>query len=113
MWSLAPCNEDGWRCDNCGAKLGWRPDLDRSSLEEKVDAIQFWMHTHELIYVSNGTEGDIVSANVAHRCRELDRYDQYTIIREIMTEPNIGSEQHGDFWAERARTYPNFALGAM
>lgn len=57
QWQLADCNEDGWQCSDCGARLGFRPDFDRDLVVDKVDAILFWMNEHDLLHVSNATEG--------------------------------------------------------
>ena len=68
-------NEDGWRCISCQEPLGFRPDLDTEMIELKVQGIIFDLHEGNWLRMSNGTEGQIVGANVAGRCREADRYD--------------------------------------
>jgi hypothetical protein len=98
-WELAPVNEDGWRCDRCG-KLGYRPDLDRKWVEEKCSAVLFWLDLHEFINVSNGTMGEVLAIDAADRCRKEDRYDQYSIVRFILDDPNLAI--HADYWAQRA-----------
>ena len=51
-----PCvNEDGWKCLDCNAELGFRPDLDREHLEEKVSSLLGDLHEQKFIYVSNGS----------------------------------------------------------
>jgi hypothetical protein len=96
-------NEEGWGCDDCAETLGYRPDLDRSDTYEKVRSTLFWFHDSKLIYISNGTMSDIVAENVAQRCARENRYDQWTILRFILEDPNLAT--HGDFWANRAERY--------
>jgi hypothetical protein len=45
--------------------------------------------------------GDIIAHHVAARCREGDRYDQWSILAFILDDPNLNT--HGQFWQDRAR----------
>ncbi|HYF47651.1 MAG TPA: hypothetical protein VD926_15655 [Acidimicrobiales bacterium] len=96
-WELAT-DEDGWACD-CG-KLGFRPDLDAELIEEKVGAVLFWLAHHDVVSVSNGTTGDYIVANVAQAARKAGRYDQYTIVSLILSDPNLAG--HAEYWAKRS-----------
>lgn len=100
QWNLADCNEDGWQCIDCGASLGFRPDFDREHTREKVGAILFWLCEHDLLYVSNASEADGVTAEVARLCRAADEYDQQTIVYLLAA---VGRERHAAFWRERAK----------
>jgi hypothetical protein len=97
-------NEDGWRCNNCDEVLGFRPDLDRSHAGLKVSGILFEFHMANLIYISNGTMGEVITENVVHRCREANTYDQQSILRLILEDPNL-SETHAAFWQNRAERW--------
>jgi len=99
-WRLAPCNEDGWYCV-CGEKLGFRPDLDRSHTDEKVNAILVQLHTANIVYVSNGDMGEHIVGNVCREIIDAGTYDQYSIIASIMREPNMMGS-HAKFWKDRA-----------
>ncbi len=92
-------NEDGWRCADCGEKLGFRPDLDRRDTVVKVDNILHDLHDHTLVYVSNSTHGEIVAAGVAGMCEESGCYDQRTIIRLIMAHPDMDA---GSYWRDQS-----------
>jgi hypothetical protein len=96
-------SEAGWTCVDCDTSLGFRPDLDRAYTELKVHAILLDFHESKLIYISNGTEGGIIADNVALRCRDERRYDQWSILRFILEDPNLNG--HGDFWANRAERW--------
>lgn len=100
-WRLDACSEEGWHC-SCGAPLGFRPDLDRERVEEKVDSVLLMAHETDFLHVSNGTEGAIITANVAQRCRQENRFDQLSILRFILDDPNIGLESHAAFWRKEA-----------
>jgi hypothetical protein len=103
IWRLDSCTEEGWGCLYCDVKLGFRPDLDRSHTELKVNGILFDFHEAKLIYVSNGTMGEIISENVAVRCRTENRYDQKSILRFIMDDPNMMPKS--TFWQNRAERW--------
>jgi hypothetical protein len=100
QWSISDCNEDGWSCGDCGAAFGFRPDLDREHTREKVGAILFWLHENSFLYVSNASEGDSVTAEVARLCRAADEYDQQTIVYLLAA---TGRERHAAFWREKAK----------
>ena len=102
----ASINEDGWYCGGCATKLGYRPDLDRELIESKVMGFLMDLHTENLVYVSNSDMGDYIAAGVARRCRELGRYDQQTILKEIFADPNMGAEGHAAYWAKQAAEVP-------
>lgn len=100
QWNLASCNEDGWLCtEECGKKLGFRPDLDRKHTSEKVEAISLLLHINEFIYHSNATAGDIVASEVTKRCKKEDRYDQASIIQFIL---DLEQPSHYEFWQKQA-----------
>jgi hypothetical protein len=42
-----------------------------------------------LIFVSNATEREFITHNVPKQCKTRHRYDQYTILRLILDEPNV------------------------
>ena len=103
MWELAITNEDGWKCDRHGA-IGYRPDLDRKHIGEKVRSVVFWLHEHGFIYVSNGTMGDVIEDNVVEECQKRDRFDQLTITQLVLADPNLWG--HSDYWANEAAGWP-------
>lgn len=96
-------NEEGWQCLDCSDVFGFRPDLDRENTYEKVRCILMDFHESNLIYISNGTEGDIIAANVAQRCAAANVYDQWSILRYILEDPNLLS--HRQFWQNRAERW--------
>lgn len=104
-WKLAGPNEEGWACHDCDVELGFRPDLDRSHTELKVSGLVFEFHHSQLIYISNGTMGEIIAENVAGRCREENRYDQFSILVFILEDPNLDSAHRGTFWQNRAERW--------
>ncbi len=97
-------NEDGWKCLDCG-DLGFRPDLDKSHIYSKVMGILMDMCEKKLIYVSNGTQGDIIRENVASICLKKGAYDQYSIILEIMKDWNVGTKGHSTYWKKKSKEY--------
>lgn len=94
-------NEDGWMCMSCFEKLGFRPDLDKEEIAQKVSGILNDLHEHDFIYVSNGTTGTVIIHNVSKRCVEEERYDQYFIIKSILEDSNVNWKSHSDFWKEK------------
>ena len=96
-------NEEAWECIDCGTVLGFRPDLDRSHTEIKAHCILLDFHESKLIYVSNGTMGQIIADNVAARCRAENRYDQDSILRFILADPNMNPAS--TFWQNRAERW--------
>jgi len=99
QWTLADCNEDGWQCSECAAKLGFRPDFDREHTLDKVETILFWLHEHDFIRVSNATEGDGMAASVARHCHETNTFDQQTIVGLVVS---FGLTRHQEFWRKEA-----------
>jgi hypothetical protein len=96
-------NEAGWECLDCDADLGFRPDLDRSHTEIKTHCILMDFHESKLIYVSNGTMGEVIASNVAWRCRIENRYDQKSILRFILDDANMNPGS--TFWQNRAERW--------
>jgi esterase/lipase superfamily enzyme len=94
------CTEAGWQCGSCDESLGFRPDLDRDYTEVKVYNVLLAAHDANLLYVSNSDMGLLVSENVANECQRTDMYDQASILRFILEDPNMSS--HGPFWREEA-----------
>lgn len=99
-WKLAPCNEDGWECLDCGAHLGFRPDLDDDALAVKVDSVLQALHDQEFVYVSNGTMGEYIVRGVVKEVRALEHLDQQSIIVSILRDPNMAGDR-ADFWRRR------------
>lgn len=100
QWHLADCNEDGWKCAECGHAFGFRPDFDREFTLDKVDAILFWLHEHDFLYVSNSTEGDSITSNVAAWCHESGTFDQQSIVMMLARQ---GQQRHAEFWRNEAK----------
>lgn len=96
-WRLA-ANEDGWMC-SCGRypgePVGFDPVADKEQIAVKVHSILSELHEKEFIYIANGSEGDILETMVANRCRNENRFDQYSIIRFIM---DLEAPSHADYW---------------
>jgi hypothetical protein len=95
-------NEAGWKCFGCKKKLpgepdGYRPDLDRSHLQDNVYGLMNDLHEHDFIWVSNSEYGEHILSEVMTRCREAGLYDQITIMHYIL-EANAGT--HAEFWKE-------------
>lgn len=101
-WYLDPCTEAGWRCLDCDTHLGYRPDLDREQTYRKVSAVLHELHQHEVVYLSNAQEGDIVTTDVAYHCRDVDVYDQWSITRFILAHPAL---EHSTFWRDEAHKW--------
>lgn len=110
-------NEAGWKCTWCqdkpGEPAGFSPQLDRERLEFKIFALLNDLTHHDLVYVSNGTGGDAIIADVETRCRKEQRYDQYSILLFLL---DTMTERHALYWSkvseaimvgkdERARCY--------
>lgn len=95
-------NEQGWKCFNCGSLLpgepdGYRPDLDRDRVKDKVYGLMNDLHENKFIYISNGTGGDILVEQVAAHCKRAGLYDQISIMQYILA---LGEEGHAKFWKE-------------
>ena len=101
-WNLADCNEDGWQCADCDGRLGFRPDLDREHIDEKIDTILFWLVEHEFLYVSNATEGAGLVQSVAFQCRSVGAYDQQFIIYHLAAQ---GLPSHIAFWRKQSEQH--------
>lgn len=97
------CNEEGWKC-GCGLQPGeppgFAPNLDRDKIGSKVDGILRDMHQAGLVYISNGSHGDHVVAQVIERCRKRETYDQYSIARFILDELQ---PSHAKYWKKISR----------
>lgn len=101
-----PCvNEDGWKCVDCGAKLGFRPDLDRLLTYIKVSGILSDLFRGKLIYVANGSAGEAIATNIVGQCRAENTYDQLSILRFIVIEPNVDAGGHAEFWQKKAEAW--------
>lgn len=95
-------NEDGWECVNgCDAKALRSPLLDRSQLEVKIDGLLRDLDMHNLLRVSNGSEGEDIVAEVAAKCRATTRFDQYSIILFIY---EVLTPSHADYWSQHGGT---------
>ena len=92
-------NEEGWKCVSCGNRpgepAGYCPQLDQVEIESKVYGILLDLHEHEMFYVSNGMGGMALAKAIAERCKELGRFDQYTIISLIF---QADRERHAEYW---------------
>jgi Zn-dependent M32 family carboxypeptidase len=79
--------------------LGFRPDLDREFIYEKVEGIMQDMQMSNLAYFSNSTEGHMIASQVASECSRQNLYDQATIILEIM---RVVQPDKSLFWQSKA-----------
>jgi len=102
-WNLAPATETGWECAWCshkpGEPPGFDPTADRQHTRRKVETVLMSLHDSEVVYVSNGEQGDWIVTHVAKRCAELDAYDQLTVVRLIC---ETMSDTHADYWRKIA-----------
>ena len=100
VWDLS-VNEEGWRCPGCdhkpGEPPGYSPQLDREAVHEKVEGILFYLHDADFVHVSNGSEGDEIAGQVANRCRQTGRYDQYSILGFLVA---LLAPSHAQYWSE-------------
>ncbi len=99
LYWILDINEGGWHClgDDgtvCNKKLGFRPDLDRQHIEEKINSIAMTLHNNGYIYYSNSSDGP--SQNIGTQCRLANKFDQNTITRFII------GERYSDYWYEKA-----------
>lgn len=102
-WYPTGRNEDGWRCLNAGCDRGtphFSPELDRGLTSVKVNNILSDLHAQNFLYVSNASEGMALIEHIASQCKELDRYDQMTIIRLIY---EAIAPEHAEYWAGAAK----------
>jgi hypothetical protein len=101
FWYSAPANEQGWRCANCnfqpGEPPGYSPLHDRDLLHVKVWSILDDLHNHEIVYISNGSEGDVLVRDATTRCREERVVDQESIAR-VLLQIVAGD---GKYWREK------------
>lgn len=102
QWRLADCNEDGWHCAECDTKLGFRPDFDHEHTRDKVETILFFLVEADFLYVSNATEGESLTAYVAHQCRTSNNYTQQAIVHFIVAH-DLAS--HNAYWRNEARKF--------
>ena len=99
-WHLAPTDEAGWHCSECGGLMpgeppGYSPQLDRIAIGSKVDSILQELHMQDFVYVSNSTDGDSTVHVVSEACKNLGAYDQITIIKLI-----CNGHGHRKYWTE-------------
>lgn len=92
-------NEDGWR-DADGNRIGYSAELDRSHIIIKVMGLLTALDNVDLARVSNGMDGDLLSARVADRCMAESRFDQYSILLFIL---ELVAPGHAEYWAGRAK----------
>ena len=93
-------NEDGWK-GFPDEQLGFRPDLDVDLIERKVHGLLLELHEAKFVYVSNGTMGEVITENVVARCRKEDVYDQHSILRFILEDPNLAED--ADYWMRKRK----------
>jgi len=98
-------NEGGWKCVCCsnpvaGDPPGYSPKLDREEIWRKVSGILNDLHMLNVVYISNGTMGDMLTGTVADICVKKGHYDQYTIASEILGQL---TKSHAEFWAKKAK----------
>lgn len=105
-WYAAPADERGWRCVDCqwepGEPPGFSPRHDRERIGVKVGCIVHALHEAQIIYVSNGCEGDALTARVASMCEKERYYDSVTIARFILQVE--GGPEHGRFWRDASES---------
>jgi hypothetical protein len=99
-WFAAPANEQGWRCVDCqfrpGEPPGFSPHHDRELINIKVGGILTDLHEAEIIYVSNGSEGAVMTTLAIDECRKRNVYDSVSIAR-ILLELD-GDDGHAAYW---------------
>lgn len=102
FWYLAT-NEDGWKCVDCdlkpGEPPGYSPAHDSSHLRVKVSNILDEMHTAGLVYVSNATEGEVLTDAVTFKLQQSGDWDQYSIVAAIMAER---TPSHAAYWRQKS-----------
>jgi hypothetical protein len=100
-WYSDGCNEAGWKCTACdhqpGEPPGFSPQLDRERIFWKVGAVLHDMTDADLISVSNGSEGDCLTAQIADRCVAENLFDQYSIQLFLLREM---TPSHAEYWKE-------------
>jgi hypothetical protein len=89
-------NENGWRCTGCNLIFGRSKFLDRKYISNKVYGVLWEMTEAKLFYVSNGTEGEGITHAISQVCKRRRVYDQYSIVRFIITSPSAKS--HAEYW---------------
>ncbi len=101
FWYGSPHNEAGWRCCYCkhkpGEPPGFDPNLDRKEIERKAWCILNDLVEANIVYVSNGSQGDGMTAMVADACNEANRFDSYTIARMLLQNLTPG---HAEYWSK-------------
>lgn len=102
-WYAAPADEKGWRCADCGWQPGedpgYSPQHDRSHLSLKVGCIIQDLHDREIIYVSNGTCGEVLTSQSVALCIERRLYDSVSIARVVLELE--ADDEHAKFWRDR------------
>jgi hypothetical protein len=100
-WFPDFATEAGWKCVKCshrpGEPDGFSPLHDRELLDRKVFALLNDLCNQNLIYISNGTDGEGIELSVAARCRTDGRYDQGSILLFILEAKVPG---HAKYWKE-------------
>lgn len=103
----AALNESGWYCGSCYVPLGFRPDLDRSQTNVKVDCLLHALDDYGLAAVSNAAQGDVTCWHVTNLCRRDGVYDQLTILRLLLEHLSYRDlpETHRASWQRRAEEW--------
>ena len=100
-WYSNFVTEAGWKCCLCNEKPGeppgFSPALDRAELERKVCAVMSDLHDANFIYISNGSGGDMLTADVVEWCRRQNRFDQGSIAFFILATV---VPSHAKYWGE-------------
>lgn len=99
LFYYASINEDGWKEGQ--KELGYKPEFDKKYITIKVRGILTDMFDAKLIYVSNGSQGDCITADVVCECKKRKRYDQYSIIEFIIRDSNVNG--HWKYWKKRSK----------
>src|SRR6056297_2059918 len=82
-------NQEIIHCPKCGdvEKPGFYED--KHNLLWKIEEILHHLHNDGYIHISNGTEGEIISRQVANKCLENNCHDQGSILHFIFTNTNL------------------------
>jgi hypothetical protein len=100
-WYPEAANEAGWRCCTCGHKPGeppgFDPQRDRDEIARKVWATLHDMHDAKIVYISNGSMGDGLTADIAARCRSEGVFDSYSIALFVLESL---TPSHAKYWRE-------------
>jgi hypothetical protein len=94
-------NEEGWKCVGCndrpGEPPGFSPYLDRQLINIKAESLLMDLCRNDLIYISNNSEGEYLTASVAEKCRASNLYDQYSILHFIL---EVEAPSHAEYWKQ-------------